>query len=157
MVIKAIVAIDVEWGISRNGTIPWSNKEDMQFFKEQTIGNGNNAVVMGRLTQESLPVFPLPGRKNFVVSKKGNGDFLSLEQIQSLTYFSEVWIIGGAQIYETMLKRKLAQRVYISHIDGIYNCDLFFNKDLLTHAYTKDTTWCLTNGVQIDVWSLCSC
>lgn len=156
MVIKAIVAVDSTWGISKNGTIPWVNKEDMQFFKEKTIGNGNNAVVMGRVTQESLPLFPLPGRKNFVVSLKNQGDFSSLEQIKTLTDFSEVWIIGGAQIYEAMLATKLAQHVYISHIKGLYHCDLFFNRDLLIHAYAKDTTRLLPNGVQIEVWSLCS-
>ena len=56
-------------GIGKNGVIPWVLKEDMQFFKNKTIGNGNNAVIMGRKTFESLNRKDhLPKRDNYVIS-----------------------------------------------------------------------------------------
>jgi len=41
----------------------------MKWFKDVTIGNGNNAVVMGRKTWESLGKKPLKDRLNIIVSK----------------------------------------------------------------------------------------
>src|SRR6056300_225472 len=57
-----IVAMCKNRGIGYRGTIPWSLKEDMRFFRNKTIGYGNNAVVMGRKTYDSIPV-ELPKRK----------------------------------------------------------------------------------------------
>ena len=35
--IKAIMAVDDEWGFSKNGSMPWpTNTEDLQHFKETT-------------------------------------------------------------------------------------------------------------------------
>ena len=70
MDVNLIVAFDEETnGIGKDGQIPWKNKTDMQWFKEVTIGNGNNAVVMGRKTWESIGSKPLKDRLNIVVSK----------------------------------------------------------------------------------------
>src|SRR3989337_2592087 len=52
--------------IGNNGTLPWHNKNDQRWFKEQTIGH---VVIMGRKTWKSLYKKPLPGRTNIVVSK----------------------------------------------------------------------------------------
>ena len=62
-----IVAMCKNRGIGINGMIPWSLKEDMKFFKNKTIGNGNNAVIMGRNTFESIST-TLPKRRNYVIS-----------------------------------------------------------------------------------------
>jgi dihydrofolate reductase len=59
MSIKAIVACDNKYGIAKNKKIPWNIKEDLDYFRRQTTGLGNNAIVMGRKTKESLPIFPI--------------------------------------------------------------------------------------------------
>lgn len=83
----------------------------MKHFKAVTSGH---AVIMGRRTFESLGK-PLPNRTNIVLSRSGNG--LSLESaLASLGEESEVFIIGGAQIYSQTID--MADRLYITHINA---------------------------------------
>lgn len=49
---KAIVAVDLNWGIGYKGNLLQRIPEDMKFFKQMTLGK---VVVMGRKTFESLP------------------------------------------------------------------------------------------------------
>ncbi len=49
-----IVAVDLNFGIGKNNTLPWKISKDMAYFKKKTIGNENNAIVMGRKTYESI-------------------------------------------------------------------------------------------------------
>ena len=52
--ISAIVAVDENWGIGFNGGLLEKIPEDMKFFKDLTIGNKNNVVVMGKKTFNSI-------------------------------------------------------------------------------------------------------
>lgn len=58
--VAAIVAVDENWGIGRNGDLLVNIPEDKKFFKEKTSGS---IVIMGRKTWDSLPKKPLPNRK----------------------------------------------------------------------------------------------
>ena len=103
--------------IGRAGAIPWQLPEDQARFKELTMGH---TVVMGRRTWESLPakVRPLPGRHNVVLTRDpgfcpGGADVIgSLEQALS---DSQVWVIGGGQVYALALP--LATRCEVTEID----------------------------------------
>ena len=68
MQFKMIVAIDEKNGIGKKGTIPWYIPEDLKYFSRLTKGNGNNAVIMGRKTYESIGK-ALPKRKNLVLTR----------------------------------------------------------------------------------------
>ena len=65
--IEAILAYDLNNGISKNGAIPWKSKTDMSFFYNTTKGN---VVIMGRTTFLSLPenCRPLKNRLNIVLT-----------------------------------------------------------------------------------------
>lgn len=58
--VAAIVAMDQQRLIGKDGTLPWHLPEDLKRFRQLTSGH---IVVMGRKTWESLPpkVRPLPG------------------------------------------------------------------------------------------------
>ena len=93
--------------------IPWRLPEEQQHFKSLTMGA---TVVMGRGTWESLPasVRPLPGRRNVVVTRQESYDAPGAEVVSSLEDAlaradGDVWVIGGASIYEQALP--LADRV----------------------------------------------
>lgn len=120
--------------IGRNGTLPWHLPEDLAHFKSVTWGH---AIIMGRHTFESLPHGALPGRRNIVVSTTlrslpGCEVCSSLEEALSLcaqnernNSFDEVFIIGGATLYQTALP--LANKMYITLVDQEpHNADTFF-------------------------------
>ena len=73
MEIHLIWAQDQNGGIGQNGKLPWHISEDLKNFKSLTI---NSTIIMGRKTWDSLPIKPLPNRKNIILSRKKQlGDF----------------------------------------------------------------------------------
>ena len=64
MLIAMIVAMDKEGYIGHKGELPWRLSTDIKRFKKITEAEGNNAVIMGRKTWDSLPkkYKPLSGR-----------------------------------------------------------------------------------------------
>ena len=49
---KAIVAVDKNWGIGKKNDLLFSLPEDMKFFREKTL---NKVVIMGSNTLKSFP------------------------------------------------------------------------------------------------------
>ena len=68
MKITLIAAMESMGGIGKNGALPWYIPADLQHFKEYTEGK---VCVMGRKTWDSLPVKPLLGRYNWVLTESG--------------------------------------------------------------------------------------
>ena len=65
MDIHLIWAQDSNAGIGKNGKLPWHVTEDLKNFKKITL---NSTIIMGRKTWDSLPIKPLPNRRNIVLS-----------------------------------------------------------------------------------------
>ena len=115
--------------IGKNGDLPWHLPEDLAHFKRTTLGQ---AVVMGRITWESIPekFRPLPGRRNVVVSRQtdyaaaGANVVTSLSDALALFPADEVvWLIGGAQLYAQALP--LASQLVVTEIDADFEGDAF--------------------------------
>ena len=66
MDIHLIWAQDENGGIGQNGKLPWHISEDLKNFKSLTL---NSTIIMGRKTWDSLPIKPLPNRKNIILSR----------------------------------------------------------------------------------------
>lgn len=151
--VRAIFASDDEGGIGKNGDLPWPhNSADLKWFKEKTT---NSTVIMGRNTWESLPVKPLPNRRNIVVTT-GNaneahivGDLKSILKILPQIK-GNVWIIGGAQLIEGMLP--YIEEFYISKIDGIYDCDVFLPLTKIQEEFTI-TKIEIQSDVKYEIWT----
>lgn len=100
--IHIIVAIDRRGAIGSRGDMLFHLRADLRRFKALTMGH---TLIMGRRTFDSLPGGALPGRRNIVLSR--SADFSapgaerasSLEEALAMAGDSEVFIIGGAQIY----------------------------------------------------------
>jgi len=142
---KLIVAMCSDGGIGCNGQLPWPHcKADMAHFAKRTTGAGNNAVIMGKNTWDSIPVHPLRRRTNLILSSHAsspsNNDatlerwFSSIPDLfthlESAKY-DEVWIIGGASIYEQFLNMHdnndiNIDETCITQMEGNYACDTFF-------------------------------
>jgi dihydrofolate reductase len=128
MPLSLIVAYARNRVIGRGGDIPWKIKGEQAHFKRVTDGH---PIVMGRKTWESLPKKPLPGRRNLVVSRDaelrvhGAEVFASLDAaLAACAGAAEIFVIGGAQIYEQALPR--ADRVIATEIDLDVPGDAFF-------------------------------
>ena len=102
---KSVVAVSQNGVIGRKGDLPWKLPEDLKWFKKITMGG---TVIMGRKTWQSLP-FPLPGRKNWVISrtmeeKEGMRVFRSIEDVKAeLSIDDDAYVIGGGEIYSQTL------------------------------------------------------
>jgi len=132
--IAAIAAVDEDGGLARDGQLPWHAPSDLKRFSRLTTGEGRNAVLMGRLTWESLePRYrPLPKRRNIVLTRQD----LDLDGAQVVHSWEEalsaaegcdtLWVVGGAQLYAEGLSRGLIDTVELTRISGRYGCDLFW-------------------------------
>jgi len=127
--------------IGRAGQIPWHVPEDFKHFKRLTKGH---PIVMGSRTWASLPSKPLPQRNNIVLtdnpeelaagisglSNQWLGDFKVCRSLPeaiglaaSLPGGQDIWIIGGASVYEQTLP--LADQVEVTEIDLVVDGDTF--------------------------------
>lgn len=127
MEIALIVAMDSNRGIGLEGAMPWHLSADLKRFKQITMGH---PVVMGRRTFESIGK-PLPGRKNFVLSRNGSLQLAgcevvtSLEEVISACAGAEtLFVIGGAVLYAACLA--LAEWLYVTEIQHVFEADTFF-------------------------------
>ena len=157
--IGAILAVDENMGLAKDGKLAWPIKEDMEFFRKITTGEGKNAIVMGRSTAESMPFFPLKKRENFIATRNPKLESeieLTVESLKKLnSKFKEVWIIGGKQIYEHCFEHKLVDRILITKIPGDYECDLFLDKSSFVRDYVLDFTYKLKDcDLVVETWIL---
>lgn len=131
MQISLIVAAADNGVIGNQGSIPWRQKADMQFFRQTTNGH---PIIMGRSTFESFKNGPLPNRQNIVITRNTNyaaqGAVVvhSIEEALRVAHDTdEVFIIGGGAIYEQSLP--LATRLYLTRIHAEPEGDTFFTFD----------------------------
>lgn len=127
MKIIIIAAMTRDRVIGKQGKLPWHLPEDMKIFKTLTTGN---TVIMGRKTFESLGE-PLPNRNNLVVSTTMDNRLdldvcgtLQHAILKAKTYGKDIFIIGGAGVYEQALP--LADKMYLSLVKESYEGDVYF-------------------------------
>ncbi len=125
--IRLIAAIDRNLGIAKGGMQPWKITTDEQYFRDKTLEFGAN-ILMGRKTYEVIG-HVLPDRRNFIVAREGDLQIPGGEVVNDLMHFihnfqDDIWIIGGASIFEQMLP--LAHELYLTKIDADFGCDQFF-------------------------------
>lgn len=129
---KAIVAVDKNWGIGKDGKLLVHLPGDLKFFKEKTLGQ---TVIMGRTTLEGLPGGKaLPDRTTIVLSSNKRykrDDAIVMNNIGNmmlaLDYYGttdEVFVCGGAFVYHELLEA--CDSVFVTKINDEYDADAFF-------------------------------
>lgn len=133
---KAIVAVDRNWGIGRDGDQLVYLSEDLRRFKALTL---DHAVILGRRTLATFPGGrPLPRRRNLILSRDpgfccpGAEVFPSVEALQAAAP-EDAFVIGGGSVYRALLP--LCDTIYVTEIDAEYPADTFF-PDL-----SRDAEW----------------
>ena len=135
-----VVAVCNNNGIGYKGTIPWKNKEDMSFFRNLTSKTENinkkNAIIMGRITFESIGEKPLKNRDNFVISRKKYNNIESftnldecLSNLMENNEYENIFVIGGQTLYNEAIQHPLCSKIFLNKINTDETCDVFFNYD----------------------------
>lgn len=126
-VISLVWAMSRNRVIGRNNTLPWRMPADLQHFRRLTTGHH---IIMGRKNHEDIGK-PLPGRTNIVLTQQPDytaPGCLVVHSIEAALQVaredSEVFVIGGAMIYEQTLD--LADRLYITEINADIEGDTLF-------------------------------
>jgi dihydrofolate reductase len=122
---KAIAAMSENRVIGHGNKIPWRLPEDFKWFKRMTTGN---VVVMGRKTFESIGK-PLPDRETIILSRAGFQfpgvrTVASIDAIDLANETREIFICGGAQIYEQTLPQ--CSDLYLTLVKRVVEGDAFF-------------------------------
>ncbi len=126
--ISIIVAVARNGAIGKNNDLLWHIPDDFKWFKKHTRGH---SVVMGKKTWESLPIRPLPGRTNIVISDNPVDKFEGCQMVNSIeeaidrmSEDQENFIIGGGSIYGQFLP--LAHKFYLTRVHRDFDADIFF-------------------------------
>lgn len=129
---NAIVVVDQNWAIGRDGDLLFSLPTDMKRFRSLTLGG---TVIMGRKTLDSFPGGnPLSQRRNIVITHNADivpdGYEVSPTPEAALKLAGgadrdDVWVIGGGSTYTALLQR--CRWVYLTRVDAeAENADTFF-------------------------------
>lgn len=139
-----IVAVDRDFGIGKEGVLPWNLPSEIKHFKEITTADYNghqNVVIMGRKTWESIPAKfrPLPDRLNIVLTRRdfasfpqGVLKFSNLDDALQHTVSTpdkpsgKVFVIGGAKLFKTAIEHPSCSEIYLTVIKSSFDCDCFF-------------------------------
>lgn len=146
---SVIVAVDSNGGISKEGKLPWKSSTDMIRFRDITTGDGNNCVIMGRKTFESIPenFRPLAKRTNIVITtsetENTNDNYFTVNslkkalEVASTHKYEKTFIIGGESVYNQAMNNYLylCDSVYLTKFKIDYSCDQFFPTELVSGKY----------------------
>ncbi len=128
---KAIVVVDKNWNIGREGDLLVHLPGDLKYYKEKTEGH---VILIGRKTLESFPgQKPLPNRTNIVLTNNKNFTHNiatvcvgmdSLREELKKYDSDEIWVSGGECIYNLFLDE--CDEVYVTKIFEEFEADKSF-------------------------------
>ena len=147
-----IVKTDCNFGISKNGVIPWLNdpvENDTQYFKKITTEK-STILIMGKNTYGSLPqTFNKMNRKIVVVSSTITSaniileiDFVCSTLNDALKWCNSededvIFVCGGSMLYSEAFYHPLCGRIYYKKSNNHYECDNFFRDfEFINKYYT---------------------
>lgn len=131
MSIIGIVAVDNKWGIGKNNDLLFHLSKDMQFFRQTTA---DSIVFCGYNTLLSFPGSkPLKGRSTICLCPEDveRDDCFCVHDfdeatrlVKELAKTKNVFVIGGAMLYQSMLP--YYDKVYVNKVDADGDAEVFF-------------------------------
>ena len=129
--IIGIVCVDNKWGIGKNNDLLFYLKKDMQFFRQTTA---DSIVFCGYNTLLSFPRSkPLKGRSTICLCPEGierddcfcvhNFDE-AIKLVKEISKTTNVFVIGGAMLYKSMLP--YYDEVFVNRVDADGEAEVFF-------------------------------
>lgn len=124
----AIVAVDENYGIGKNGNLLARISPDLKRLKALTVGN---IIVMGSKTYLSFPKRPLPDRLNIVLTRHPESfpDVMCMGSIEELAEYEKtadkpIFVLGGGEVYKQLLP--YCDKVYVTKILKSFPADTYF-------------------------------
>lgn len=124
--LSIVVAVAENGVIGREGDLPWRLSADLRRFKRITMGHH---LLMGRKTYDSIGRL-LPGRTTAIMTRSSDyrveGALVgnSLDELLAKIDDSDVFVVGGAEIYEATLPQ--ATRLHFTRVHATMDGDVFF-------------------------------
>ena len=145
--IIGIVCVDEKWGIGKNNDLLFHLKKDMEFFRATTK---EKTVFLGYNTLLSFPGSkPLKGRSSIVLCPEEvdredcycvHNFEEAVKLVKELAKTQDVFVIGGAMLYQSMLP--YYDKVYVNHVYADGQATVFFpdleNNPDFTVLYADD-------------------
>lgn len=154
--ISLIAAVGSNRELGLNNKLLWNIPEDMQYFKEKTMGH---AVIMGQKTYESIGK-PLSGRTNIVLSRdegfspEGCAVANSIDKALNTAKDhekEEIFFIGGASVYKQSID--IADKLYLTLVDDTPEADVYF-PDFKRFCNRCKTGGGISGGKKYEFWEM---
>ncbi|KAL7675164.1 hypothetical protein ACOME3_001429 [Neoechinorhynchus agilis] len=144
MKLYAMLAADLDGGISKLGKIPWRLPEDVKFYKhtcrqlkDPNNPSAQNILVMGKLTWIDMPTRPMPETINLVLTSRTDEPFVdsdkahyicksmddAVEKISKMESRGNIFIFGGSRVYEESFERDDFHLLFHTRVHGHFQCD----------------------------------
>jgi len=135
--ITLIAAVGSNWELGNKNQLPWKCPQDLKRFKKITDGQ---TLIMGRKTFDSLKK-PLINRINIVITNNIDNvenvyfpNFNDVYFVNSIEkalkvanqFNKNIFVIGGASIYNQFIEKCLIDNVYLTVIPGNWEADVYF-------------------------------
>ncbi len=144
-------------------SIPWHISSDFKRFKRITNGK---ALLVGQTTYESFPNRTLPNRKIYILTFETDYQVsdLSMHQVIPLEKVAdiqeELYISGGASIYQLMMEQKMPDLIVDSLYMGELNPHLTGKPvsiqksiDLMEKNYHKISDDFILDNINTTIWA----
>ncbi|MBK5202382.1 MAG: dihydrofolate reductase [Prolixibacteraceae bacterium] len=126
--LSMIVAMADNNAIGNNNGLLFHLSGDLKRFKAITTGH---PIIMGKKTLLSLPKWPLPNRRNIVLTHNRDNKFMGCEIVTSVKEAlelikgeSEAFIIGGGSVYREFYP--YVNKLYLTRVYKSFESDTFF-------------------------------
>ena len=129
--IVGICCVDNKWGLGKKNDLLFHLKKDMQFFRQTTA---DSIVFCGYNTLLSFPSSkPLKGRSTICLCPEEveRDDCFCIHDfdeavhlVRELSKTTNVYVIGGAMLYKSMLP--YYDEVYVNKVDADGEAEVFF-------------------------------
>lgn len=129
--IRLIAAIDRQRGLAKKGILPWYIPEDEVFFTNQTKTYGGHVLTGGTTFRNTYKGRPLKERHNYILTHEKK-PIEGVTLVHDLEGFlkdwgdKDLWVAGGAKVFEQIITLGRADELYLTQIDADFRCDQLF-------------------------------
>ncbi len=124
---NVIVEVDENWGIGKDNDQQVYIPQDLQRFKELTMGK---PILLGRKTMATFPGGkPLKNRRNIILSTREGYAVEGAQVVKTVeealaAATADTFVVGGASVYEQMLP--YCTRAYVTKVHAALPADCHF-------------------------------